>query len=173
MTPWTVAHQAPLSLWFFRQEYWSGLLFPPQGISQPWDSTMSSVSLSLQENSLPTQPIGKPKSSLKQLFLIRRCFFKDSISFHFPAPLSLRTLKSSVSVYAQGHCTRIPRAKVAQITFIHPFGCRTSPFCKEGWEMPWKWIQNLYHSEGNYVFQYPGAIKTKSCCPKYLLNFVI
>ena len=137
MTPWTVAHQAPLSLWFFRQEYWSGLLLP-QGISQPWDLTMSSVSLSLQENSLPAQPIGKPKSSLKQLFLIRRRFFKDSISFHFLASLSLRTLESSVSVYAQGHCTRIPRAKVAQITFIHPFSCCTSPFCKEGWEMPWK-----------------------------------
>ena len=30
-TPWTVAHQVPLSLGFFRQEYWSGLLFPPPG----------------------------------------------------------------------------------------------------------------------------------------------
>ena len=28
-TPWTVAHQAPLSTGFSRQEYWSGLLFPP------------------------------------------------------------------------------------------------------------------------------------------------
>ena len=27
--PWTVAHQAPLSVGFFRQEYCSGLLFPP------------------------------------------------------------------------------------------------------------------------------------------------
>ena len=27
-TPWTVAHQAPLSMGFFRQEYWSGLPFP-------------------------------------------------------------------------------------------------------------------------------------------------
>ena len=27
-TPWTVAHQVPLSLGFFRQEYWSGLLVP-------------------------------------------------------------------------------------------------------------------------------------------------
>ena len=27
-TPWTVAHQAPLSMGFFRQEYWSGLSFP-------------------------------------------------------------------------------------------------------------------------------------------------
>ena len=26
--PWTVAHQAPLSMGFSRQEYWSGLPFP-------------------------------------------------------------------------------------------------------------------------------------------------
>ena len=30
-TPWTVASQAPLSMGFFRQEYWSGLPFPPPG----------------------------------------------------------------------------------------------------------------------------------------------
>ena len=28
-TLWTVAHQAPLSMGFFRQEYGSGLMFPP------------------------------------------------------------------------------------------------------------------------------------------------
>ena len=32
VTPWTVAHQASLSVEFSRQEYWSGLPFPP-----PWD----------------------------------------------------------------------------------------------------------------------------------------
>ena len=31
MIPWTVAHQAPLSMGFFRQEYWSGLPFPSPG----------------------------------------------------------------------------------------------------------------------------------------------
>ena len=30
-TPWTVAHQAPLSMGFSRQEYWSGLPFPSPG----------------------------------------------------------------------------------------------------------------------------------------------
>ena len=30
-TRWTVTHQAPLSLGFSRQEYWSGLLFPSPG----------------------------------------------------------------------------------------------------------------------------------------------
>ena len=31
VTPWTVAHQAPLSVGFSRQEYWIGLPFPPPG----------------------------------------------------------------------------------------------------------------------------------------------
>ena len=30
-TPWTVAHQAPPSIGFSRQEYWSGLPFPSPG----------------------------------------------------------------------------------------------------------------------------------------------
>ena len=31
VTPWTVAHQAPLSMGFSRQEYWSGLPYLPPG----------------------------------------------------------------------------------------------------------------------------------------------
>ena len=42
-TPWTVAYQAPPSMEFSRQEYWSGLPFPsisfPRGSSQPRDQT--------------------------------------------------------------------------------------------------------------------------------------
>ena len=35
-TPWTVAYQAPLSMRFSRQEYWSGLPFPSPGdLSDP------------------------------------------------------------------------------------------------------------------------------------------
>ena len=31
VTPWTLAHQAPLFMGFPRQEYWNGLPFPPPG----------------------------------------------------------------------------------------------------------------------------------------------
>ena len=31
VSPWTVTHQAPLSMGFSRQEYWSGLPCPPPG----------------------------------------------------------------------------------------------------------------------------------------------
>ena len=36
LAPWTVARRAPLSMEFFRQDYWSGLLFPaPVDLSEP------------------------------------------------------------------------------------------------------------------------------------------
>ena len=34
MTPWTAAYQVPLSMGFSRQEYWSGLPFPPMHESE-------------------------------------------------------------------------------------------------------------------------------------------
>ena len=43
VTPWTVAHQAPLSMEFSRQEYWSGLPFPSPG--ELPDPGIESVSL--------------------------------------------------------------------------------------------------------------------------------
>ena len=43
VTPWTAARQAPLSLGFSRQEYWSGLPCPPpEESSQPRDQTQVS-----------------------------------------------------------------------------------------------------------------------------------
>ena len=42
-SPWTIACQAPLSMGFSSQEYWSGLPFPPPGESSlPRDRTCSS-----------------------------------------------------------------------------------------------------------------------------------
>ena len=41
-TPWTVAHPAPLSLEFYRQEYWSGLPFLPSGDHPDSDRTQVS-----------------------------------------------------------------------------------------------------------------------------------
>ena len=47
-TPWTVARQAPLSMGFSRQEYWSGLPFPPPGdLSNPGFETASLMSPAL------------------------------------------------------------------------------------------------------------------------------
>ena len=55
-TPWTVAHQAPLSMGFYRQEYWSGLPF-----SSPGDLPNPRIkprSPTLQADSLSPEPPG-------------------------------------------------------------------------------------------------------------------
>ena len=47
-TPWPVAYQAPLSVGFFRQEYWSALPCPsPGGLSNPGIKPMSLTSPAL------------------------------------------------------------------------------------------------------------------------------
>ena len=53
VTPWTVAHQAPLSMEFSMQEYWSGLPFPSPG-DLP-DPGIETGSPALQAVSLPTE----------------------------------------------------------------------------------------------------------------------
>ena len=50
-TPWIVPHQAPLSLGFPRQEYWSGLPCPPPG--DLLDPGIEPLSPALQADSLP------------------------------------------------------------------------------------------------------------------------
>ena len=52
--PWTVAHQAPLSLGFPRQEYWGGLPWPSPG-DLP-DPGIEPGSPALQADSLPSEP---------------------------------------------------------------------------------------------------------------------
>ena len=53
-SPWTVARQVPLSMGFSRQEYWSGLPFPPPG--DLTDPGIKPGSPALQADSLPTEP---------------------------------------------------------------------------------------------------------------------
>ena len=58
---WTAALQAPPSMGFSRQEYWSGLPFPPLGdLPDLGIESMSPVSFVVQEDSLPTEPSRKP-----------------------------------------------------------------------------------------------------------------
>ena len=60
-TPWIVVRQAPLSMGFSRQEYWTGLLCPPPGdLPDPGIKPASSVSPALQVDSLPLSHWGSP-----------------------------------------------------------------------------------------------------------------
>ena len=61
VTSWTIAHQAPLSMGFSRQEYWSGLPFPSPG-DLP-DPGLQHRSPALQADSLQSEPceLGYPQ----------------------------------------------------------------------------------------------------------------
>ena len=91
MTPWTVALQAPLSMGFFRQEYWSGLPCP-----SPGDLSNPGIELwfpALQADSLPTELQGKP------VVLIRLCQ-NHLTSFH--------ALEKEMAAYFSVLAWRIP-----------------------------------------------------------------
>ena len=69
VTPWTVAGQAPLSMGFSRQEYWSGLPFTSPG-DLP-DLGTEPRSPALQADSLPSELPGKPY-----------CIYKNTSLYH-------------------------------------------------------------------------------------------
>ena len=57
VTPWTAAHQVPQSMEFCRQEYRSGLPFPPSGnLADPGVKPVSPISY----GSLPLSHLGSP-----------------------------------------------------------------------------------------------------------------
>ena len=64
-TPWTAAHQAPLSMRFPRQEYWSGLPFPsPGNLPNPG---IKPASPAMAGGLFTTEPPGKPSEILNEV----------------------------------------------------------------------------------------------------------
>ena len=67
--PWTVAYQAPPSMEFSRQDYWSGLPFPSPG-DLP-DPGIEPGSPTLQADALPSEPPEKPYSSHRSMTILK------------------------------------------------------------------------------------------------------
>ena len=70
-TPWITALQAPLSMEFSRQEYWSGLPFPTlRDLPNPRIKPVSLVSSALAGRFFTTVPPGKSPPHPKKLFYL-------------------------------------------------------------------------------------------------------
>ena len=73
MTPMTVACQAPLSMGFSRQDYWSGLPFlPPGDLPNPGMEPTSRVSSALAGGFFTTEAL--EKTPVKQIFIENNCW---------------------------------------------------------------------------------------------------
>ena len=80
-TPWTVADQAPQSVEFSRQEYWSGLPFP-----SPWDLPHPGIkpsSPSLWADALPSEPPEKLNARSRLEKLNKQLTISNDVNYWF------------------------------------------------------------------------------------------
>ena len=108
-TPWTVAHQAPLSMEFSRQEYWNGLSFPFPG-------------------DLPTQGSNLPLLCLRHWQAGYFYFFK------LPAPPNPPSISCSQSENSLPHnsCASQRMHRTPRGSGLTDFASKTHPVCSSG-----------------------------------------
>ena len=123
-TSWTVALQALLFMGFSRQEYLSGLPFPPPGVlTYPEIKSMSSLSPALQGDSFLLEPSEKPNS------LKRQQHFEEYVSekgkFWKSSTVRTQLIRTlfSIKVKAKKECWRNSDAA------IRPPRANHLPFC--------------------------------------------
>ena len=86
-TPWTVAYQAPPSIGFSRQEYWSGLLSPSPGDLPDPISEIKLGSPTSQADALTSEQPGNHKMKVKSLSCVR--LFATPWMVAYKAPQSM------------------------------------------------------------------------------------
>ena len=140
---WTVARQAPLSMGFPRQEYWSGLPFPSPG-DLP-DPGIEPGSPSLQADSLLSEPPGKSeKENICKLFLSSDFRYSDGLGRGFYCPhLKAGPQESFDWQVRQWSGLWLPRRH--GLCWVQPQGCQfpmghageTSAWYEFGWASGW------------------------------------
>ena len=90
-TPWTVAHQAPPFMGFFRKEYWSGLPYPSPG-DLP-DPGIEPRSPTLQANALTSAAATAAAKSLQSCLTLCDPIDGSSPGSPIPGILQARTLE--------------------------------------------------------------------------------
>ena len=97
---WTVAHQAPLSMEFSRQEYCSGLPFPsPRDLPDPEIESMSPV---LSGIVFTTAPAGKPEQTVGRApnsYTAMKKISEHAISIKLSVPASYHRKRHTLSCY--------------------------------------------------------------------------
>ena len=129
VTPWTVDHQVPLSMEFSRQAHWTGLPFPSPGdLPNPGTEPRSPT---LQADSLPSEPLGKPFQQESHVKWIASSSLCSNLTFP-KHPFKLKSLPALCHSPAPPICTTYtasfsPQHLWLSTSFITYFHC-LSPF---------------------------------------------
>ena len=114
VTLWTVARQAPLSMGFSRQEYWSGLpCLPPGDLPNPGIETVSPAAPVLQADSLPGKPINNNSiiSITKSLFNIISNHEEDEAPGKY---------KDQQVIVCRDHKNSVPKREMSKTSVLFP-----------------------------------------------------
>ena len=142
-SPWTVAHQAPPSMGFSRQEYWSGLPFPSPG-DLP-DPGIEPRSPTLQADALTSAPAGK-LSYGRGIFKWddqRSLLWRNAISVEIWIKRRDKTTKAfGESIFGQGATSR-KDPRQGQYQLIKPWKERNvvDQSLKDGQDKSEKWSE--------------------------------
>ena len=99
-TPWTIAHEAALSMEISRQEYWSGLPFPsPEDLPSPGIKPMSLVSLAVAGWFFTTVSPGRPCGTSGQLIDSMTVFVTEESNQLSTSPNLKASLLNSLMAY--------------------------------------------------------------------------
>ena len=133
VNPWTIVHQASLSLGFSRQESWKGLPFPPPGDLS--NAGMEPGSPELQEDSLQSKPPGKSLSihwGLSKTY--NKCLFITLV------PLSHWVLNTALFDY------KCMIFGLPQWLRCKESTCNIGDRCRKHWFNPW--VEKIPQEEG-------------------------
>ena len=153
--PWTITHQVPLSMEFFRQECRSGLPFPPPGdLPDPWIEPASLESPPWAADSLPLVPPGKslkicrkPKAqSMKGRKTLIIKIYIGSCNHCDPYTLDNIFLKTSLLIH-------MAHGNTSQNSLLLP-----SPLLS--------FLPSLSH-----WYTYPWCYSHQTRCPKFAIHF--
>ena len=159
MTPWTVAHQAPLLMEFFRQEYWSEWPFPTSGdLPNPGIKPASLASPALAGRFFTAAPPGKPcgtGESMKEQVWVS--YQQETLStslqtWNFIFSFALGHMFLSISHYTSVELQ--PRFRASPLPITNP--CSSSLACLP--QIP----QSIFHKDSKST--------AHSVCPHLLLT---
>ena len=145
VTPWTVAHQAPPSMGFSRQESWSGLACPPpEDLPYPGIKSMFLMSSALAglffttSTTWEAQMANRHKKRCSTLLIIREMLIKTTMRYHLTQVRMAFQIKKMASQIKKSTNNKCWRGREEKGTSLHyQWKCK---LIQPQWKTVWRFL---------------------------------